>query len=216
MVQALPNVEQHTGIYSFEQFIDWFPDFSEHCYELRDGFIVEMPSPTNSHENLASFLMVELTLEIRNQKLRQSIPKTCIVKPHRDRSGYIPDVVVLNRDALIVEPLYPKASTVQQGESIALVIEIVSTNWRDDYLLKFGEYEALQIPEYWLVDYQGLGATRYTGKPKQPTITVCILSEGEYITQPFRAGQTLKSSVFAALNLSTDVVFNAAYALDLE
>jgi hypothetical protein len=28
----------------------------------------------------------------------------------------------------------------------------VSTNWRDDYLMKLGEYEKLGIAEYWIVD----------------------------------------------------------------
>lgn len=203
MVQAL------TQLMSFETFLDWYPEDGKR-YELHDGFVVEMPPPTGSHENLASFLLVELSLEIRKQKLSYSIPKTCIVKPHRERSGYSPDLAILNRKALNEEPLWQKASTVQNGKSIALVIEIVSTNWRDDYLLKFGEYEAMQIPEYWLIDYRALGATRHTGKPKQPTITICKLFEGEYVLQPFRAGQQLESSIFPTLQLTADAVFEAA------
>ena len=215
MVQAPPQIGQ-VGICTFEQYLNGMPENSEHRYELHDGFIVEMLPPTAPHEAIASFLMVELTLEIRKQQLRQSIPKTCIVKPYRERSGYIPDVVVLHQDVLTKEALYQKASTVQRGESIALVIEVVSTNWRDEYLLKFGEYEAMQIPEYWLVDYQALGATRYTGKPKQPTITLCTLVEGEYRIQAFRAGQDLQSTVFPALKLSVDQIFNAAQTVDAE
>lgn len=38
-----------------------------------------------------------------------------------------------------------------------LVVEIVSGNWRDDYLTKLAEYEALGIPEFWIVDYLGIG-----------------------------------------------------------
>ncbi len=203
MVQALPQ------LISFEAFLDWYPEDGKR-YELHDGLVVEMPPPTGPHEDLASFLIVELTLEIRRQKLSYSVPKTCIVKPHRERSGYSPDLVILNREALTSEPLWSKASTLQKGHCIALVIEIVSTNWRDDYLLKFGEYEAMQIPEYWLIDYRALGATRYTGKPKQPTITICSLVEGEYILQPFRAGQKLESSIFPALQLTAAQVFELA------
>ena len=38
-------------------------------------------------------------------------------------------------------------------------------------------YELLEY-EYWMVDYLGLGATRYIGRPKQPTIQVQWLSAG--------------------------------------
>ncbi len=50
----------------------------------------------------------------------------------------------------------------------SLVVEIVSSNWRDDYLIKLAEYEVLGIPEYWIVDYQGLDGTRYIGRLNSP------------------------------------------------
>ena len=98
----------------------------------------------------------------------------------------------------------------QQGDSIALVIEVVSTNWRDDYLTKFGDYEELQIVEYWIVDFRTLGATRYTGKPKQPKITICTLVDDEYCLEKFKAGQKLVSQVFPDLQLTADEIFQAA------
>jgi Uma2 family endonuclease len=57
-------------------------------------------------------------------------------------------VLILNRSNLATEPLWKKESTVTQGASIPLVIEVVSTNWRDDYHKKYGEYEGIGIPEY--------------------------------------------------------------------
>ena len=39
----------------------------------------------------------------------------------------------------------------QYGKSIPLVIEVVSTNWRDDYGHKLVEYEAMGMEEYWIV-----------------------------------------------------------------
>ena len=52
--------------------------------------------------------------------------------------------------------MYEQESTVSQSESIPLVVEVVSTNWSDDYALKFDEYETIGIPEYLIVDYLGL------------------------------------------------------------
>ncbi|MGB3535719.1 MAG: Uma2 family endonuclease [Microcoleaceae cyanobacterium] len=99
---------------------------------------------------------------------------------------------------------------IQNSQTVPLVIEVVSTNWRYDYRHKFVEYEAMGITEYWIIDYQALGAVRYIGKPKQPTITICQLIEDEYQMKRFIAGQRLESSIFPELELTTDATFAAA------
>ena len=85
------------------------------------------------------------------------IPKQALIKvPHRE-SAYSPDVLVINHKNLSSEPLWKKSSTVNQAASVPLVIEVVSTNWQDDYAHKLVDYEILGIPEYWIIDYLGLG-----------------------------------------------------------
>jgi Uma2 family endonuclease len=121
----------------------------------------------------------------------------------------MPDVVVLNRELLAQEPLWSTASVIQSGETIPLVIEVVSTNWRDDYGHKLVEYEAMGIAEYWLIDFRALGAVRHIGQPKQPTITICQLVGEEYQMRRFVAGEQLVSGVFPQLDLTTDAVFAA-------
>ena len=59
---------------------------------------------------------------------------------------------MLKRPNLVNELLWKKEATVTQGASIPLVIEVVSTNWRGDYFTKLGQYEAVGIPEYWIVE----------------------------------------------------------------
>ena len=81
---------------------------------------------------------------------------------------------------------------------------------RDDYGHKFVEYEAMGIAEYWIVDYRALGAIRYIGKPKQPTVTICKLIEGEYQMEKFVKGDRLKSHIFPQLELTTDAIFNSS------
>lgn len=192
----------------FEEFIDWYPEDSKR-YELIEGVIVEV-LPTGSHEDVSGFLIAELNFEIRKQNLDYSIPKNCLLKPLAPRSGYLPDIAVINRQQIKDEPLWKKSSVIQNGKTVPLVIEVVSTNWRDDYGHKFVEYEAMGIAEYWIVDYRALGAVRYIGKPKQPTITICKLIEGEYQMEKFVKGDLLKSSVFPQLKLSVDTIFQAA------
>lgn len=203
MVQA--RVERPMN---FEAFLAWYPDDGRR-YELIEGAVVEM-LPTGPHEDVGGFLAAELNFIIRQNNLPYSIPRTCLIKPQSDSSGYIPDVVVLNRELLKQEPLWPTASVIQYGQTAPFVIEVVSTNWRDDYGHKFVEYEAMGIAEYWLVDFRALGAVRHIGKPKQPTITICQLDDEEYQIRRFVAGERLVSGVFPRLDLTTDAVFAAA------
>ena len=118
--------------------------------------------------------------------------------------------MVLNRSNLVSEPLWKKESTVTDGASIPLVVEVVSTNWRDDYFKKFGEYEGIGIPEYWIVDYLGLGGKRFIGNPKQPTISIYQLIDGEYQVSQFRGDSRIQSSIFPELNLTANQIFQSA------
>ena len=203
MIQALKSNRM-----SFEEFINWIPEDGRQ-YELHDGVVVEM-QPTGPHELVGAFLGEEAVLEIRSNQLPYTLPKTCLLKPKLPDSGYRPDVVVLDKRELANEPLWQSASTVQFGKTIPLVIEVVSTNWRDDYGHKLVEYEAMGIAEYWIVDFRALGAVRYIGQPKQPTITVCKLIDGEYQLDRLVSGQAIQSSAFPKLNLTVDRIFESS------
>ncbi|WP_103126186.1 Uma2 family endonuclease [Nostoc cycadae] len=192
---------------TFEEFLEWKPENGR--YELHKGVIVEM-QPTGDHELVRAFLIRELNFEIRRCSLAYSIPSQALVKSVDKKSGYIPDVLVLNLPNLVNEPLWKKASTVSQAESIPLIIEVVSTNWRDDYFFKFGEYEEIRIPEYWIVDYAVLGGKRFIGESKQPTISVYGLIECEYQVNQFRGNNRIQSPTFPELNLTAEQVFQAA------
>jgi Uma2 family endonuclease len=69
------------------------------------------------------------------------------------------------------------------------------------------DYEALGIPEYWIVDYLGLGGRRYIGSPKQPTLSVYQLVEGEYKIKLFRDSERVESAVFPEFNLTAKQIF---------
>ncbi|MBW4452487.1 MAG: Uma2 family endonuclease [Nostoc indistinguendum CM1-VF10] len=192
---------------TFEEFIEWKTENGR--YELHKGVIVEM-QPTGDHELVRAFLIRELNFEIRRLNLAYSIPSQALVKAVDKKSGYIPDVLVLNLTNLANEPLWKKSSTVSQAESIPLIVEVVSTNWRDDYFLKFGEYEEMGIFEYWIVDYAALGGKRFIGNPKQPTLSVYTLVEGEYQITQFRGNNRIESLTFPELDLTAQQVFQAA------
>jgi len=89
------------------------------------------------------------------------------------------------------------------------VIEVVSTNWRDDYYKKLADYEAIGIPEYWIIDYAAIGARKFIGNPKQPTISIYQLIDGEYQVTQFRDTDIIVSPTFPELNLTAEQIFQA-------
>ncbi len=196
-----------TKYLTFDEFIIWYPENSEHRYELHDGVIVEMPKPTGKHSRVAGFAVAEFNFEIRRLKLPYFIPKECVIKPTRNESGYEPDVIVLDEQTIGDDPRWERESIITKGTSARLVVEVVSTNWSDDYALKLDAYETMGISEYWIVDYLGLGGRRYIGNPKQPTVSVYQLVDGEYQVKLLRSSDQIQSQVFPELNLSAQQVF---------
>jgi Uma2 family endonuclease len=193
---------------SFDEFIDGYPDDSPFRYELRRGVMLQMPKPKGKHSEIAGFLIKMFNLGIDRQQVPYFIPRECLLKPD-DTTGYEPDVAVVDRRCLAEETRWDRASVLERGVSVKLVVEVVSSNWRDDYALKLSDYEKMGIAEYWIVDYLGLGGRRYIGSPKQPTLTVCTLWEGEYEMRQFRGVELIDSDVFPGLALTVDQVFNA-------
>lgn len=106
-------------------------------------------------------------------------------------------------DGVIVEIAPPV------GHHIAMVVEVVSTNWRDDYHKKLADYEEMGIPEYWIVDYAALGGRSFIGNPKQPTLSIYSLIEEEYQVSQFIDNDQIISSVFPELRLTASQIFQA-------
>ncbi|MEG3845300.1 Uma2 family endonuclease, partial [Microcoleus sp. herbarium14] len=194
---------------TFDEFVAWYPENSVHKYELHNGVIVEMPKGTGDHSDVTGFISLKLGVEIDRGELPYSIPGDCLLKPVRDESGYEPDVIVLDRTALANEPRYKKESVITMGSSVRLAVEVVSTNWRDDYFFKAFDYEEMGIPEYWIVDYLGLGGRKFIGNPKQPTLSVYQLVDGEYQVQQFRGSERVESLAFPELKLRAEQIFRA-------
>jgi Uma2 family endonuclease len=203
MIQTTPKT------IAFDEFVAWYPENSVHKYELHNGVIVEMPLGTGDHSDVAGFLSSEINFEIRRLQLPYSIPGDCLLKLSRDEAGYQPDVIILDRTALANEPRWKKESVITMGSSVRLAVEVVSTNWQDDYLVKVADYERLGIPEYWVVDYAALGGRRFIGNPKQPTISIYQLVDGEYQISQFQGNDIIESLAFPELKLTAEKIFLA-------
>lgn len=191
---------------TFDEFLDWYPNDGG-IYELINGRVVPV-NPTGPHKKISGFLVKQLNVAIDQAEFSYFIPRTCTIKPFTNQDGYKPDVVVLDELAISNEPRWEKESTIVQGKTVKLVIEVASTNWRDDYERKLPDYEEMGIVEYWIVDYRGLAAVRHISSPKLRTVTVYQLVDGEYQLQQFRREERITSSVFSDLQLTVEQMVN--------
>jgi Uma2 family endonuclease len=142
-----------------------------------------------------------------------TIPRESIVKSSNGKSGYEPDIIVLDQEALKLEPRWEKESIIENVQSIKLIVEVVSKNWRDDYFKKRADYEEMGIFEYWIVDYAALGGRNFLGSPKQPTVSVYQLVEGEYQMTQSRGNDVLVSPTFSGLNLTAEQIFQGGQSV---
>ena len=194
---------------SFDEFVAWYPENAACKYELHNGAIVKMPLGTGQHSNITGFINGEIHFEIKRLKLPDSSPGDCLLKLLEYESGYQPDIIVLDRGQLSNEHRWQKESIITLGSSVRLVGEVVSTNWQNDYLRKAGDYELMGIPEYWIVDYLGLGGRRFIGNSKSPTILVYQMVNGEYEVKQFRDDERVESLAFPELQLTAAQIFQA-------
>ena len=134
----MTQAQAETKIYSFDEFITWYPENSKVRYELHNGVIIEMPKPKGKHSNLTGALIEQILITIRQMGKGGiwTIPRESIVKTKREISGYETDIIVLNQEIIGAEPRWESESIIQNPESVKLIVEVVSTNWRDDYYNK--------------------------------------------------------------------------------
>lgn len=190
-------------ILSFEEFLNW-DDESGRSFELVNGVAMPLSEPTAKHEDVVDGLCRLLVDHCQSLNLpyvpRQSKQVRLNAAPGESESSRKADIVVFAKE----EWVRMRQSSASAAAYIPppLAIEVVSTNWRDDYRIKLNEYETLGILEYWIVDYAGLGGVQYIGSPKQSTVTINRLIDGEYQAQRYQGEAIIVSPTFPQLVLT--------------
>jgi hypothetical protein len=206
---------------TFDDFLAQCPD--EGRFELVNGEIVEMVN-TRQHKMIAEFILFTLNDQIRRSRsvpaashLNFIVTTQAVIKTMNKKGieqGRIPDVSVIDRTLWCSAPADYAALT----EPIQLAVEVVSTNWENDYVDKLDEYEQLGIKEYWIIDYLacceadpcGIASRALLGDPKFPTISVYMLNEqGKYDHQQFRGDEIIISPTFSEVQMTADSIFQA-------
>jgi len=192
---------------SFGDFIARYDDSNR--YELIDGEVFDL-EPTGYHEEVSAFITTKVCAQIDAIALNWFVLQRGLLRPSNlGMTAFRPDVMVVDRNELVKELLWHDQSILTMGSSIKFVVEVVSSNWQNDYARKIEDYAVLGIPEYWITDYAGLGGTRHIGKPKQPTLSICTLVNGEYEIQQIRGNQPITSFTFPNLKLTAEQVLKA-------
>lgn len=189
---------------SFKEYLT-FDDSTDNRYELADGQLVMVPLPTADHADEVDVLLEVFRAEIRRLSLPwKATDKAGVYIGKSPKTGKdysrTPDVCVLMQAAWLELKAQGLAAVLRTPP--LLVVEVVSTNWEVDYIDKLDEYQRLGIPEYWIVDYLAVGSRDLIGDPKQPTVSVYQLVEGQYQVNQFRGNEQIISAIFPELKLT--------------
>jgi Uma2 family endonuclease len=191
---------------SFEQFLAECPEDGR--YELVDGEMVRILA-TRQHEDVADLIAKRLDQEVDRSGLRYKVSGRIVLLTQTEvgvEQGRFPDVSVVDLDQWRSN----RRAYTALNEPIQLVVEVVSTNWEDDYVDKLDEYERLGILEYWIVDYLALGSRNYLGNPKQPSVLVYALNDQQqYEMRRFQGSDRIVSLTFPTLMLTMDEILRS-------
>jgi Uma2 family endonuclease len=191
---------------SFEQFLRDYPD-GQGSYELINGVLVEMRA-TRGHDQIADGLLFAFNDEIRRASLSLKVTNKVVLRTvdaTGQEQGRLPDVSVIDKAQWDANP----SAYAAFREPIQLAVEVVSTNWEDDYLDKLDEYQRLGIAEYWIVDYLTQASRSYLGNPKVATVFVYSLNGlGQYEMAVYRGDDRIRSLTFPELRLTAAQVLS--------
>lgn len=194
---------------TFEEFLAW-DDGSGRTFELLDGIPVPLSEPNANHEDLIQRLCTYLETYCQEHDLpyvsRQSKQVRLRTEPGEKEKSRKADIVIFARDEW--QRMKTSSSSAAAYVPPPGVIEVVSNNWKDDYLTKLAEYEDLGVLEYMIVDYAAFGGIRFIGSPKQPAITIYQLENGEYLPpKVFRGQDHIESRLFPHIPLTAEQIF---------
>ena len=168
----------------------WLTDHSRRLVEFTDGYIEELPVPTDAHQAILAFLndLFRAWLGPRGGVVRFSVLRMRV----REGKFREPDLLLL-RD---------RSDPRRQDRywlGADLVVEIVSPDDPDrDLVDKRADYAEAGIQEYWIVD------------PRDETITVLTLDGVAYSEHGvFRRGEVTHSALLDGFSVKVAEAFDA-------
>jgi Uma2 family endonuclease len=184
---------------TFEDYLT-YDDGTDRRYEWIDGVLVAMPTESEFNEWLSLALQLYF---IHSGLVRPRLVKrfNCelevpLLQPKQARNRF-PDLVILRPEHI---ELTQKRLTIRLDmPPPVLVVKVVSpgkVNRDRDYEEKRAQYEAREIPEYWLLD------------PELETVTILTLTDEAYQKTVVKDDEKIVSRVFPGFSLTADQVLN--------
>lgn len=193
-------VQPVTPILTFADYLN-YDDGTDNRYELVDGELVVLPPESGFNDCIANYLfllMVNAGIPfdlVRPGKCEIQVP---VLQPKTPQNRY-PDLVILRPEHL--ELTRKRLTITSDMPPPALVVEIVSpgeANRQRDYQEKRDQYEAREIPEYWIID------------PERQAVTALRLTAGRYREVGVYAGEDLlQSANFPQIQLKANQILSA-------
>ncbi|MBQ8296924.1 MAG: Uma2 family endonuclease [Ruminococcus sp.] len=130
--------------YTAEEFFELSPESSSEQYELINGEIVALASPSELHQRILGEIFAELRNYIKSN-MGSCRPFVAPFDVKLNDSNVVqPDVMVIcDRD---------KLDGKRCNGAPDLVIEVASSNYARDYIDKLDLYSKAGVREYWIVD----------------------------------------------------------------
>lgn len=169
------------------------PESETARYELLDGDLVMVPSPTFTHQRIVANLMDLLRRNVRAQQLGivLTAPLDVVLGEAGEEDVVQPDLLFISRERMSIV----REEAVRGAPD--LVIEVLSPGTANrDRTYKRTLYARYGVKEYWLVDSE----TR--------TVEVLVLGETGFVQRGiFRGSEQISSILLSGLQVNVAQVF---------
>ena len=168
-------------------------------HELYKGKLIPLATATVLHIKICEYLVYKLQRYLAEHNL-DLVVKTGLGVRTEDNSSRVPDVVVCTQSLLEQAAARPGGGILDLEETALLVIEVVSQDRRADYIIKRGEYQLANVPEYVIVD----------PTENRQRVRVMAFPEGDdiYTEVDYLPGEEMVSVVFPNLRLSINEILD--------
>jgi Uma2 family endonuclease len=188
---------------SFEDYLAADPaELPEERFEYWDGELVAAMSESIGNINIATYLFA-LLIQAGFPPQLLCPGQVELVVPGKPKTRF-PDLTVLEEVHLTL--LNRRGTITREMPPPRVVVEVVSPgdedseNYKRDYEVKPGQYAAIGVPEYWIIDRdRGL-------------VMVGILKNDAYQFEMFREEEIIVSPTFPDLVLTVSQILNAGQA----
>jgi len=174
-----------------------YADGTDTRYELVQGELVAMAQPTGIHGGICEFINDAFRSEIQRLQLplisKQELIAVQTTYINSKITCRIPDVTVITFEQW--EGIKFSEAVLKETTPL-LVVEVVSDSSRSiDYRKKRIEYNAIEIPEYWIIDFS------------DRKVSVLILKNDLYEEVVYRDQDKIQSQLFPELTLIPQEIF---------